>query len=246
MSKKSEHKNKLRLSSSQIIFKNPTSPFRVRSSPLPFLNLSIDMPLTPSSPLTSASVLFNLRKDALVPVLHWLYSESLPHNLSESQLEGLLKLCATIPPLNKMSSPCKKYLRLIKLKKVIIDIFVDIHNCLSRMTQLLNPYNITKCPTSMCGVFKQCLREVAIGFALFLQLSQIFSKDTFLNRFQRNEIIKFIKSRIPIVVTQLHQILQNVLIIIKSLQPEEKEELVVYLVPEVRMEEKKILFSSLK
>lgn len=228
--KKGEHKNKLRLSSSQIIFKNPTSPFRVRSSPLPFLNLSID---TPSSPLTSASVLFNLTKNTLLPILHWLYSESLPQNLSESQLDALLKLCATIPPLNKMSSSCKKYLRLIKLKKVIIDIFVDIHDCLNRMNHLLHPYNLSKYPSSMCEVFKQCLREIAIGFALFLQLSQIFSKDTFLNRFQRNEIIKFVKSRIPIVITQLHQILQNVLIIIKSLHPEEKEELVIHLVPEV-------------
>lgn len=232
--KKSEHKNKLRLSSSQIIFKNPTSPFRVRSSPLPFLNLSIDTPLTPSSPLTSVSVLFNLTKDTLVPVLHWLYSESLPQHLSETQLEALLKLCATIPPLNKMSSSCKKYLRLIKLKKVIIDIFVEIHGCLNRITNMLNPFNLSKYPSTMCEMLKQCLRETAIGFALFLQLSQIFSKDTFLSRFQRNEIIKFVKSRIPIVITQLHQILQNVLIIIKSLHPEEKEELVVHLVPEVR------------
>jgi hypothetical protein len=232
-SKKSEHRNKLRLSSSQIIFKNPTSPFRVRSSPLPFLNLSIDTPLTPSSPLTSASVLFNLTKDTLLPTLHWLYSESLPSNLSETQLNALIKVCATIPPLNKMSAPCKKYLRLIKLKKMIIDIFVDMHGCLTRMTHILNPYNMAKCPTIMCDVFKQCLRESAIGFALFLQLSQIFSKDTFLNRFQRNEIIKFIKSRIPIVITQLHQILQNVLTILKLQQPEEKDDLVIYLVPEV-------------
>lgn len=230
--KKNEHKNKaqLRLSSSQIIFKNPTSPFRVRSSPLPFLNLSID---TPSSPLTSVSVLFNLTKDTLIPVLHWLYSESLPQGLSEAQLEALLKLCTTIPPLSKMSGPCKKYLRLIKLKKVIVDIFVDIHECLSRMTIVLNPYTISRNPSSMCEVFKQCLREMAIGFALFLQLSQIFSKDTFLNRFQRNEIIKWIKSRIPIVITQLHQILHNVMVIIKSLHRDEKEELVQLMVPEV-------------
>jgi hypothetical protein len=231
--KKTEHKNKLRLSSSQIIFKNSTSPFRVRNSPLSFLNLSIDTPLTPSSPLTSVSVLFSLSKDVLIPILHWLYSESLPHNLSEAQLETLVKLCVTIPPLSKMGGPCRKYLRLIKLKKLIVDIFLDIHACLNRTNHMLNPFNITKCPASLCEVFKQCLREMAIGCALFLQLSQIFSKDTFLNRFQRNEIIKFIKSRIPIVITQSHQILQNVFIIIKSLQPDEKEELVGYLVPEV-------------
>lgn len=233
--KKNEQKHKLRLSSSQIIFKNPSSPFRVRSSPLPFLNLSLDTPLTPSSPLTSVSVLFNLTKDTLMPVLHWLYSESLPQNLSEMQLEDLLKLCATNSPLNKMIGPCKKYLRLIKLKKVIIDIFMEIHACLSRMIHMLNPFNVARCPSSLCEIFKQCLCEIAVGCTLFLQLSQIFSKDTFLNRFQRNEIIKFIKSRVPIFVSQLHQLLQNVLVIMKSLQQEEKDDLVIYLVPEVRL-----------
>lgn len=231
--KKNEQRHKLRLSSSQIIFKNPLSPFRVRSSPLPFLNLSLDTPQTPSSPLTSVSVLFNLTKDTLLPVLHWLYSESLPKHLNETQLEDLLKLCATIHPLNKMIGPCKKYLRLIKLKKVIIDIFMDVHGCLNRMILMMNPYNLQRCPSSLCGIFKQCLCEISIGCALFLQLSQIFSKDTFLNRFQRNEIIKFIKSRVPIFISQLHQLLQNVLAIMKSLQQDEKDDLVVYLVPEV-------------
>lgn len=234
--KKNEHKHKLRLSSSQIIFKNPSSPFRVRSSPLPFLNLSLDTPLTPSSPLTSVSVLFNLTKDTLIPVLHWLYSESLPHHLNETQLEDLLKLCATIAPLNKMIGPCKKYLRLIRLKKVIIDLFMDVHGCLNRMILMLNPYNVRRTPTTLCELFKQCLCEISMGSSLFLQLSQIFSKDTFLNRFQRNEIIKFIKSRVPIFISQLHQLLQNVLMIMKSLQQEEKEDLVVYLVPEVSFE----------
>ena len=231
--RKNEQKQKLRLSSSQIIYKSPLSPFRVRSSPLPFLNLSLDTPLTPSSPLTSVSVLFNLTKDTLMPVLYWLYSESLPPNLNETQLESLLKLCATIAPLNKMIGPCKKYLRLIKLKKVLIDIFTDIHSCLNRMIQILNPYYVARCPSTLCELFKQCLREVSLGCALFLQLSQIFSKDTFLNRFQRNEIIKFIKTRIPIFISQTHQLLQNILVILKSLQPDEKNDLINYLVPEV-------------
>lgn len=115
--KKNEQKHKLRLSSSQILYKSPVSPFRVRSSPSPFLSLTFDTPTTPSSPLTPVSVLYDLSSDILMPIFHWLYSESLPPNLNELQLENLLKICATIPPLNKMLGPCRKYLRLIRLKK---------------------------------------------------------------------------------------------------------------------------------
>jgi hypothetical protein len=235
--KRHEQKNRLRLSASQTIFnKNPTSPFKgVRSNPLPFLNLSLDTPLTPTSPLTSVSVLFNLPKDTLMPVLHWLYSESLPHHLNERQLDSLLEVCSTIAALNKMLVPCKKYLRLIKLKKLIIDIVLEMHDCLNRMIHMLNPYNIPRTPSSLYEIFKQCLSDFSMGFVLFLQLSQIFSKDNFLNRFQRNEIIKFIKTRVPIMISQLHQLLHNILVIIKSLQQDERDDLVIYLVPEVNI-----------
>lgn len=242
--KRHEQKNRLRLSASQTIFKNPTSPFKVRSSPLPFLNLSLDTPSTPSSPLTSVSVLFNLPKNTLIPVLHWLYSESLPHNLNEKQLESLLDVCANIAALNKLLGPCKKYLRLIKLRKFIIDIVLEMHDCLNRMVHMLNPYNIQKTPSSLYEIFKQCICEMSIGFVLFLQLSQIFSKDNFLNRFQRNEIIKFVKSRVPIMISQLHQMLHNIMVIIKSLQQDEREDLVVYLVPEVSHPDDNVKLSS--
>lgn len=119
---------------------------------------------------------------------------------------------------------------------MIIDILTDIHSCLNRMIILVNPYYVKKSPSTLLEVFKQCLRELSIGCALFLKLSQIFSKDTtILNRYQRNEIIKFIKTRIPIFISQIHQLLQNILIIFKSLQQEEKDELVIYLVPEVSL-----------
>lgn len=65
--KKDEQKQSLRLSSSQILYKSPLSPFRVRSSPSPFL---LDSPL---SPLTPISVLFNLNSETLMPILHFLY-----------------------------------------------------------------------------------------------------------------------------------------------------------------------------
>jgi len=124
-------------------------------------------------------------------------------------------------------------LQLIKLKNTIIDIFTDIQGILNRINVMLNPFNIARCPSSLCEIFKQCLREISVGCALFLQLSQIFSKDTFLNRYQRNEIIRFLKTRVPVFISQLHLLLQNVLSILKGLQQDEKDELIVYLVPEI-------------
>lgn len=67
-----------------------------------------------------------------------------------------------------------------------------------------------------------------------LQFCNIFVKDDFgMTRHQRHEIIKYIRSRLPIFLAQCHQLLQNIQCILSNLTDDEKTELVVYLVPEV-------------
>lgn len=67
-----------------------------------------------------------------------------------------------------------------------------------------------------------------------LQFCNIFVKDDFgMTRHQRHEIIKYIRSRLPIFLAQSHQLLQNIQCILSNLTDDEKTELVVYLVPEV-------------
>lgn len=54
-----------------------------------------------------------------------------------------------------------------------------------------------------------------------------------MTRHQRHEIIKYVRSRLPIFLAQCHQLLQNIQCILSNLTEDEKTELVVYLVPEV-------------
>lgn len=55
-----------------------------------------------------------------------------------------------------------------------------------------------------------------------------------MSRQQRHEIIKYVRSRLPIFLIQTHQLLQNIMCILANLTDDEKSELVVFLVPEVR------------
>lgn len=54
-----------------------------------------------------------------------------------------------------------------------------------------------------------------------------------MSRFQRHEVIKYVKSQLPIFLDQAHQFLQNILTVLTNLTDEEKNELIVYLVPEI-------------
>lgn len=67
-----------------------------------------------------------------------------------------------------------------------------------------------------------------------LQFCNIFTKDaTTFTRHQRHEIIKYVRSRMPVFLSQMHQLLQNVNIVLCSLTTDEKNDLVSYLVPEI-------------
>ncbi|ALC48732.1 CG7058 [Drosophila busckii] len=208
----------------------PLSPYRARS-PSPFPS-SMDTP--PSSPLTPVGVLYNLPTFLLSPILHWLYTESLMPELDEDICEKLINFAETQPSLTKLVEPTRKYLRLMRLKKFVINVTMDLHGILNRVLQRIDPLSISHQPALLYATFQDALRECAIGCAKVLQFCNIFIKDaTHLARYQKNEIIKYIRTRIPIFMTQVQQLLRNVLGVFVSLNNDEKAELVTYLVPEI-------------
>lgn len=101
----------------------------------------------------------------LVPIFHWLYSESLPAGLKEDVCEKLMKFAEVTAPLNKMIDICRKYGHYVKLKKFIIDVTMDIHTSLNRIIQSINPVTISRHPEVLCSVFKHSVKETAIGEA---------------------------------------------------------------------------------
>ncbi|KAH8356558.1 hypothetical protein KR200_002862 [Drosophila serrata] len=208
----------------------PLSPYRARS-PSPFPS-SMDTP--PSSPLTPVGVLCNLPTFLLSPILHWLYTESLLPDLDEDVCEKLISFAETQPSLTKLVEPTRKYLRLMRLKKFVVNVTMDLHDILNRVIQCINPLNITHEPALLYATFQDALRECAIGCAKVLQFCNIFITDaTHMTRYQKNEIVKYIRTRIPIFMSQTQQLLRNVLGVFVGLSVDEKAELVNYLVPEI-------------
>uniref|UniRef100_A0A182KH88 BTB domain-containing protein n=1 Tax=Anopheles christyi TaxID=43041 RepID=A0A182KH88_9DIPT len=215
----------------RVKFKPPSSPFRARS-PSPFPVSTLDTP--PSSPLTPLSVLNNIPAKMLATILHWLYCECLPEQLDEDTCIQLINMCESTTPLSRMSEPCKNYLRNIQLKKFVIDIINDLHDSLNNMIQMVNPSTISHSPCVLCQVFKEGVKECLTAFVKLLQFCNIFTKDaTTFTRQQRHEIIKYVRTRMPIYLSQVHQLLQNVHLVLGGLSPDDRNDLVSYLVPEI-------------
>uniref|UniRef100_A0A182JMU1 BTB domain-containing protein n=1 Tax=Anopheles atroparvus TaxID=41427 RepID=A0A182JMU1_ANOAO len=209
----------------------PASPFRARS-PSPFPIASLETP--PSSPLTPLSVLGNIPSKLLATILHWLYCECLPEHLDEDSCIQLINMCESTTPLSRMIEPCKNYLRNIQLKKFVIDIINDLHDSLNHLIQTVNPGTISHSPCVLCQVFKEGVKECLTAIVKLLQFCNIFTKDaTTFTRQQRHEIIKYVRTRMPIYLSQVHQLLQNVNLVLGSLTQEDRNDLVSYLVPEI-------------
>lgn len=212
-------------------YRPPLSPYRSKSPLL--LSNSFETP--PSSPLTPIAVLQTLPAFMLSPIFQWLYAECLPTYMEEETLEKLINFAESTVPLNKMAEPCRKYLKIIRLKKFVINMIMGMHNCLNRIIKAMNPSTTSRQPAALCHTCKYAVRELAVGCAKVLQFCNIFVKDSIsMSRYQRHEIIKYVRSRLPIFLAQCHQLMQNILSILSNLTDEEKTELVVYLVPEIK------------
>lgn len=111
---------------------------------------------------------------------------------------------------------------------------MDIHSIMNKIIHEINPQLIPHSATGLCQIFRHGIRDGAIACAKLLQFCNIFVKDASnLTRYQRYEIIKYIRTRLPIFMQQFHQLLQNILAVFLSLTIEEKSELIHYLVPEI-------------
>lgn len=98
----------------------PTTDAYIRAPPLSprfrcSTPTSLDTP--PTSPLTPISILYNLPCSMMKPIIYWLYTESIPPNLTEETCEKLMVLSEQTPPLNKMTGPCRRFLKNLQLKK---------------------------------------------------------------------------------------------------------------------------------
>lgn len=111
----------------------PPDPAIIRSTPLSPRNTP------PTSPLTPISILYNLPCSMLKPIIYWLYTEAIPPSLAEEVCEKLIELSEETPPLSKMTNPCRRYLKNLRLKKCT---YSDCQTVFERLTNGFSLFQI--------------------------------------------------------------------------------------------------------
>lgn len=194
--------------------------------------------------------LTGLPEDVLGTILHYLYAECLPQNLSENTARQCISAASHYPCLAPLVTLCEHYLRNVSLKQQIINLVTDMHNCASQIIQYVNTKHSSSAgdslnsnPAKLCFIVRHSIQEAAVAGVKLLVLCDLFTKKkSELTREQRHEIIKYAKSRLPVFMNQLHRFLVG----LKStfnMSPNQRQEIATYLVPEI--EEFLETFSSL-
>lgn len=215
--------------------------FETHSIILQLLGDSIDW-CAPQSPLQC------LPENVLGTILHFLYSECLPSSMDDTTAEQVIQAISTYECLNKLSDSCRNFLKNNALKKQVIELVNEMHASINRVIEHFVNFNSAssedlgkgpngwaeESPGHLCYIIKQALRDTAVVCAKMLLLCDLFCKrKSELTREERNEIILYANSRVPILVTQVLKFFQAIKRTFSGMTPAQRQEIAMFLVPEI-------------
>ncbi|CAG5118911.1 unnamed protein product [Candidula unifasciata] len=197
----------------------------------------------PVTPLTG------LPEDVLCVTLHYLYSECLPRGLAEETAQRCARMVGKMPGFARFGQLCETFLKNTALIQQIKSLVSDIHGCADRINDLFGGSavedgrepatlegSLWSSPSKLCYTVRQALREEAIACAKLVLICDMFSKRKYeLSREERYEIMKYVKSRIPVFLRQLLTLLTTIKAHLQALTQPQRADIAAYLVPEMEI-----------
>ncbi|XP_074647658.1 uncharacterized protein LOC141903440 isoform X2 [Tubulanus polymorphus] len=195
--------------------------------------------------------LTGLPENVLHTVIHYLYAECLPKSLTEETAKCCVKSLSKLSGFTKLTDLCEIFLKNTAVKLQITSLMNEMHSCVDRIIDMFNgkvgdhhhhhhhhhqgeEESLMANPAKLCYILKQAIREMTVAGAKFLILCDLFTrKKAQLSRDERNDIIRYSKSRIPVFMNQLLKLISVCKQHARSLSASQRYELATYLVPEI-------------
>ncbi|XP_059480539.1 uncharacterized protein LOC132199661 [Neocloeon triangulifer] len=191
-----------------------------------------------------APPLSGLPEDVLATVLHYIYSLSLPLDLSEETALRCIESVGTLPGFHPLASKCQAYLNNMTLRNKIMALIGEMHSSLETVINYFSSKaspgnygaaeNLGSNPARLCNTLKQSTREFFVVLIKLVMFCELFNKEKAdLSTDDQHEIISFAKSYLPIFLSQLSQILQGLKAVFNAMSASQRNELAMYLVLEI-------------
>ncbi|RWS01741.1 uncharacterized protein B4U79_04822, partial [Dinothrombium tinctorium] len=213
--------------------------FRVHKVILHLANPTINWLENDSTPLDG------LPQPIIEPILHYLYSECLPVNFSEEVAQSCIEVIKQhkLTGFEKFTELCQIYIKNTSVKKRIFNLIHEMHesakeeisNFSKRQVDVSDGLNASSKHrySKLIYHFKRAASEAAVVGIKFLIICDIYSNHkNQLTYEEQQEIIRYCKSRLPLAMSQIHQLFDIIKTLISSLTIADRLEFASLLVPE--------------
>ncbi|RWS27283.1 uncharacterized protein B4U80_11053, partial [Leptotrombidium deliense] len=207
--------------------------FRVHKIILQLANPTIEWSHCDVSPLDG------LPQNVIKPILHYLYSESLPLNLSENVAENCIEVIKlrNLTGFERFIDLCETFIRNSTVKKRIFNLIHEMHESAKEEIDSFSKRQVDVSVGLNAGSkhrysklifnFKKAASEAAVV------ICDIYSKHkNQLTYEEHQEIFRFCKTRLPLAMNQIHQLFEIIKSVITSLAVTDRMEFASLLVPE--------------
>ncbi|CAH0555390.1 unnamed protein product [Brassicogethes aeneus] len=180
----------------------------------------------------------NLPEDVLRIILHFIYSEALPENITEDLAAQVITQVATYDSLARLNEMCQIYLDNMQFKDKILQLITDMHTSLNQIIDYFKPKSssetIANNPSQFCYAIKQSIRDVAVVGINLLLICDLFQKTKGkLPKSERVDIIKYAKARLPHFFVQLTKLVDVLKTTFLSMTPAQQADIAIYLAPQI-------------
>ncbi|KAL9955418.1 hypothetical protein ACROYT_G036744 [Oculina patagonica] len=189
-----------------------------------------------------------LPSDVLYALLHYLYTCSLPSNITDETARQLLRIVQLNgKDIGNLGDLCTEFLEATAVKNRIRGLVSELYSIMEYVLQMVETLTAGLCtqtvscghlqridPSKITDVTKMVLRKLAIGTLKFVLLCDIFTKHkSDLSREERQEIIQHCRKRLPSFVELVEKFLVIFQGALSGLSDSEKEEMALCLIPEI-------------
>ncbi|KAJ8971383.1 hypothetical protein NQ317_006950 [Molorchus minor] len=183
-----------------VIANNNTHPFRAQEQQFKVHSTILELQGDGIDWSTDPPPFTNLSEEVLGTILHFLYCECLPDNVTEETARQVITIATAHASLSKLVAICQSYLKNITLKQrsKIMGLVNDMHFYMNQIIDRFNSRSSHDSPENPVTNPEKILVQNSRSFAICLQKGKPICL-----KMNDMEIIHYAKSRLPIFLTQL-------------------------------------------
>lgn len=178
-------------------------------------------------------LLSSVSSSALKAALHYMYTSSLPCDISDDVAKELSELASKNGKLTHLKELCLAYIDNYTLKKRLQDIVDSLIHSFDVCRQMIESTEMND-PAKISYAIKQLAKEVAIGISRFALLCQLYTKNKQdMTLREKKEVLEYVQARVVVCLDNGRELLQLILAKWTSLTDIQKQEIAAYIIPEV-------------